>query len=59
MSLAAEEIFPTVDVRNHDCISDSEADFFRSNGLLVIRGLLAPAELTAMRDATLPLVERV
>lgn len=58
MPLAANDIFPLVDAATQDCISDEQADFFRRNGLLMIRGPLNPRELRAMRDATLPLVQR-
>src|SRR5687768_15246176 len=50
--------FSSVDATKQDCISDEQADFFKSNGLLVIRNVLRGEELKAMQDQTLPLVER-
>jgi phytanoyl-CoA hydroxylase len=51
-------LLPHVDATQLDCITDEQADFFRDNGLLVIRKVLRGAELEAMRNQTLPLVER-
>jgi ectoine hydroxylase-related dioxygenase (phytanoyl-CoA dioxygenase family) len=49
---------PHVDATMQQCITDEQAQFFRDNGLLVIRNVLRGAELKAMQDQTLPLVER-
>jgi Protein involved in biosynthesis of mitomycin antibiotics/polyketide fumonisin len=50
--------FPIIDARTQDALTDEQAEFFRANGLLVIRNVLSPEELKALQDATLPLVER-
>lgn len=54
----ATEIFPHIDATQQDCITDEQAQFFRENGLLVIRNVLRGEELTAMQDQTLPLITR-
>lgn len=48
---------PDIDARTQDSITDEQAQFFRDNGLLVIRNVLSPAELKAMQDATQPLID--
>ena len=55
---SADTVFPAVDARQQDCLTDAQAQFFRENGLLVIRNLLHGAELKALQDETLPLVQR-
>jgi ectoine hydroxylase-related dioxygenase (phytanoyl-CoA dioxygenase family) len=50
--------FPDIDATQQDVITDEQAQFFRDNGLLVICNVLRGAELKAMQDQTLPLVER-
>ena len=50
--------FATVDATRQDCITDEQADFFRDNGLLVIRNVLRGEELKAVQDQTAPLVRR-
>jgi ectoine hydroxylase-related dioxygenase (phytanoyl-CoA dioxygenase family) len=50
--------FPEIDATKQDAITDEQAQFFRDNGLLVIRNVLRGAELKAMQDQTQPLVER-
>src|SRR5688500_8744040 len=57
-SKRAEDVFPHIDAAKQDCITDEQAQFFRDNGLLVVRNMLRGAELKAMREQTLPLVER-
>lgn len=49
--------FPEIDARAQDSITDEQAQFFRDNGLLVIRNVLSPEELKAMQDATQPLID--
>jgi ectoine hydroxylase-related dioxygenase (phytanoyl-CoA dioxygenase family) len=49
---------PVADARGAAALSDAEAAAFRGAGALVVRGLLAPGELAALRAQTLPLVER-
>src|SRR5207248_275362 len=50
--------FPEVDASKQDCITNDQAQFFRDNGLLVIRKVLRGAELDAMRTETMPLVRK-
>ena len=50
--------FPDVDATRQTCITDDQAQFFRDNGLLVIRNILRGEELKAMQDQTMPLVRR-
>ena len=50
--------FPAIDATRQDCITDEQAAFFKANGLLLIRNLLNADELRAMREQTLPLVQR-
>lgn len=38
-------------------ISDGDAAFFRENGYLVLRGVVAPAELRALQEATAALID--
>jgi phytanoyl-CoA hydroxylase len=49
--------FPEIDARTQDSITEEQAQFFRDNGLLVIRNVLSPDELKAMQDATKPLID--
>ncbi len=58
MVATAAEIFPLVDATKQDCITDEQAQFFRDNGLIIIRNVLRGAELKAMQDETLPFVQR-
>ena len=55
---SVETVFPPVDARQQDCLTDAQAQFFRDNGLLIIRNVLRGAELQALQDETLPLVQR-
>src|SRR5439155_11824588 len=55
---ANTDVFPHVDASKQDVITDEQAQFFRDNGLLVIRNVLRGAELKAMQEATSPLVRR-
>jgi ectoine hydroxylase-related dioxygenase (phytanoyl-CoA dioxygenase family) len=58
-SPAAAEAFPAVDAAAQpEGITDAQAQRFRDHGLLVIRNVLRGDELRAMREQTLPLVER-
>lgn len=50
--------FPHIDASQLDCISDSDAQFFRDNGLLVIRNVLRGKELADMQDQIGQLVSR-
>ncbi len=50
--------FPEVDATKQDSITEEQAQFFRENGLLVIRNVLRGEELKAMQEQTLPLVKR-
>jgi phytanoyl-CoA hydroxylase len=55
MSVAA---FPEVDATKQDSITEGQAQFFRNNGLLVIRNVVRGDELKLMREQTAPLVRR-
>ena len=50
--------FPEVDATKQDSITEPQAQFFRDNGLLVVRNVLRGAELKAMQEQTQPLVDR-
>jgi phytanoyl-CoA hydroxylase len=50
--------FPLVDASLQDRITDEQADFFRDNGLLIIRNLIAAPELALLRAETQTLVDR-
>lgn len=50
--------FPDVDATKQDSVTEDQAQFFRENGLLVIRNVLRGDELKAMQEQTLPLVKR-
>jgi ectoine hydroxylase-related dioxygenase (phytanoyl-CoA dioxygenase family) len=50
--------FPEIDATKQDCITDQQAQFFRDNGLLVVRNVLRGEELKRMQDQTAPLVRR-
>lgn len=54
----SHDAFPVIDARTQPCLTDQQAEFFKANGLLVIRNLLRGAELEAMRAQTLPLVQK-
>lgn len=54
----AKKLFPQIDATQQDCITADQAQFFLENGLLVIRNVLRGAELKALQDETLPLVQR-
>src|SRR5277367_4289013 len=58
MSQTVHEAFTDIDARTGECIGDEHAQFFRDHGLLLIRNLLRGAELEAMRQQTLPLVQK-
>lgn len=58
MSQTTQDIFPAIDATTQDCITDEQAEFFRENGLLLIRNLLRGRELEELQKQTLPLVER-
>lgn len=53
-----DNAFPHIDATQLDSITDEQAEFFRNNGLLVIRNVLRGEELIAMQEQTLPLVRR-
>jgi len=55
---AAAKAFPHVDATQQECITDEQAQFFRDNGLLVVRNVLRGDELAAMQRETLPLIEK-
>ena len=50
--------FPDIDATKQDSITDEQAQFFRDNGLLVIRNVLRGEELKAVQEQTMPLVRR-
>jgi ectoine hydroxylase-related dioxygenase (phytanoyl-CoA dioxygenase family) len=52
----ADEAFPAVDARTQTGITSEQAQFFRDNGLLVIRNLVGDDELAALRQETQILV---
>ena len=49
--------FPVVDGARERCISDEAADFFRSNGLLVLRNVIGADELARLQAETATLVD--
>lgn len=53
----ADSAFPYVDATKQECITDEQAQFFRDNGLLVVRNFLQGAELRAMQEQTGVLIE--
>lgn len=53
----AQELTP-VDAAVQDEVTDEQAQFFRDNGLLLIRNALSAEELRALQDATYPLYRR-
>src|ERR1044072_5939450 len=55
---AATDVCPHIDASQQDCITDAQAQFFRDNGLLVIRNVIRGAELKAMQEETFPLVRQ-
>lgn len=54
----AADVFPHIDASKQSEITGEQAQFFRENGLLVIRNLLRCEELLRMQAQTLPLIER-
>jgi phytanoyl-CoA hydroxylase len=50
--------FPLVDARSQRAITAAQAEFFRANGLLVLRGVLHGEELAALQRQTQTLVEQ-
>ena len=54
----ADSAFPFVNGATQECITDEQAQFFRDNGLLIIRNVLRGDELAAMQRETLPLIEK-
>jgi len=52
----APPAFPFVDASVLECISDAHAEFFRQNGLLVLRNVLCTAELAELQRETGALV---
>lgn len=57
-STSAPIEFPVIDATKQECITDEQAQFFRDNGLLLIRNVLRGRELEELQKQTLPLVER-
>ncbi|MDX1935195.1 MAG: phytanoyl-CoA dioxygenase family protein [Capsulimonadales bacterium] len=55
---AADNVFPSIDASVQEVLTDDQIRFFLENGLLVVRNVLAPAELEAMREQTRPLIEQ-
>ncbi|MGC4047746.1 MAG: hypothetical protein QM758_28465 [Armatimonas sp.] len=53
----ADSAFPYVDATKQECITDEQAQFFRDNGLLVVRNFLQGDELRAMQEQTGVLIE--
>ncbi len=47
-----------LDATGLDCLGDEGVELFREHGLLILRNVVAPAELEALRAETLELVER-
>ncbi|NJL30684.1 MAG: phytanoyl-CoA dioxygenase family protein [Phycisphaerales bacterium] len=58
MTTAASPTFPFIDAAKQTCITPEQAQFFRDYGLLHIRNLLQVNELNALREQTLPLVQK-
>jgi len=58
VSTRAAARVPELDASRAEVIDDDAAEAFRESGLLVLRGLLRPPELAALRRDTLALVER-
>src|SRR3954468_16543190 len=50
--------FPHIDASRQDEITQEQADFFRDNGLLVIRNVLRGPELAALQAETQVLVDQ-
>jgi phytanoyl-CoA hydroxylase len=48
----ADSAFPHIDATTQECITDEQAQFFRDNGLLVIRNFLQGDELRALQEQT-------
>lgn len=51
-------MIPEVDAAGRDRIDETHAKQFLDAGVLVLRNVLHPGELSALRDQTLPLIER-
>lgn len=56
--MPAVTAFPHIDARTQECITEAQAEFFRSHGLLVIRNLLHGEELARLQAETRTLVEQ-
>lgn len=50
--------FPQIDATKQPSITDQQVQFFRDNGLLLIRNVLRGEELKRLQDETLPFVKR-
>ncbi len=50
--------FPHIDAATQDVIDDAQADFFRANGLLVLRNVVRGEELARLQRETQALVDR-
>ncbi|MBA3709941.1 MAG: phytanoyl-CoA dioxygenase family protein [Planctomycetes bacterium] len=50
--------FPHIDASRQDSLTSDQVEFFKDNGLLVIRNLIAPAELALLQSETRTLVDR-
>ena len=51
-------LFPDIDAQQQDCITYEQAQFFRDNGLLLMRNVLVGDELAAVREQTMRLVDQ-
>jgi phytanoyl-CoA hydroxylase len=51
--------FPEIDARSLESISLEHADFFRDHGVLLLKNVLEPGELSALRSESLELVNRL
>ena len=58
MSTTATSAFPEIDARTQDVITEQQAQFFRDNGLLLIRNVFTGAELEAVRKETQVLLDK-
>lgn len=55
---AAVDAFPHIDATKQDNITDEQAQFFRDNGLLVIRNVIRGQELKDLQDQTQVLIDK-
>jgi ectoine hydroxylase-related dioxygenase (phytanoyl-CoA dioxygenase family) len=55
---AATSAFPVIDAARQDALTQEQADFFRDNGLLVIRNVVRGEELAALQRETQVLVDQ-